>query len=209
MSSRILLALFVGTMMSVVTAQASPAGDERDPEKTEVNSYGIDTAHSSISFKVRHLGLANVTGAFRFYEVDLVMNPNDLSTLRTEAVVQVESIDTGIEKRDNHLRSADFFEAAVYPTIKFVSREVRKIDGSEFELVGDLTIRDITREVVLEAEVVGTAVGPMGETRIGLEASGEISRKDFGLTWNNLTEAGGIIVGDKVKMVLEVQAIQS
>ena len=157
MTPRLLLALFVGTLMSLSSASASPGDDDRNPATAEVKTYSIDAAHSSVSFKVRHLGLANVTGSFRSYEVDLAMDPDDLSTLRTEAVIQVESIDTGIDKRDDHLRSADFFEAASYPTIKFVSKEVRNIDGSEFELVGDLTIRDVTREVVLEAEVVGTA----------------------------------------------------
>jgi polyisoprenoid-binding protein YceI len=208
MTPRLFPASLVGETTTVASASASPVGDDRDADDTAVNSYKIDTAHSSVSFKVRHLGLANVRGAFRSYEVDLTMNPNDLSTFQTEAIIHVESIDTGIEKRDNHLRSADFFGADTYPTIGFVSKEIRNADGPGFELVGDLTIRDITREIVLETEVVGTAPGPMGESRIGLEASVVISRKDFGLTWDNLTEAGGVIVGDEVTITLEVQAIE-
>ncbi|MDX1741757.1 MAG: YceI family protein, partial [Rhodothermales bacterium] len=155
MTPRLLLALFVGTLMSFSSTAASPSDDDRNPATSEVKSYSIDAAHSSVSFKVRHLGLANVTGSFRSYEVDLAMDPDDLSTLRTEAVFQVESIDTGIDKRDDHLRSADFFEAASYPTIKFVSKEVRNIDGSEFELVGDLI--DIATSNRLRAEARGVA----------------------------------------------------
>jgi polyisoprenoid-binding protein YceI len=199
-----LLGVFLGASTADAKVPGNPGGDD-----DSVYMYSVDASHSSIAFKVRHLGLASVTGAFRSYEVQLAMNPGDLKTLSAETVIDVQSIDTGIEKRDNHLRSADFFDVETFPTIRFVSKEVRNVVGTDFELVGELTIRDITREIVLSGQLVGTAEGPGGETRVGMEASAEISRKEFGLTWNNLTEAGGIIVGDEVKLVLEVQAIQS
>ena len=203
----------LGTLFLLASAHTSAFADgvagKQQSDDPVVYTYKVDAAHSSISFKVRHLGIVNVNGAFSSYEVQLAMNPDDLSTLRTDVSVDVMSVDTGIEKRDNHLRSADFFSAEAFPTMKFVSKEVRNVDGSAFDLVGDLTIRGVTKEVVLSGELVGSVVGPMGQPRVGLEAAGTINRGDFGLVWNNLTEAGGVIVSDEVKILIEVQAIQS
>ncbi len=190
------------------SAFAEGAADQRSDDPV-VYTYKVDTAHSSISFKVRHLGIVNVNGAFPSYDVQLAMNPDDLSTLRADVSIDVTSVDTGIEKRDNHLRSEDFFSAEAFPTMRFVSKEVRSVEGSTFDLVGDLTIRGVTKEVVLSGELVGSVVGPMGQPRVGLEATGTINRSEFGLVWNSLTETGGIIVSDEVKILIEVQAIQT
>jgi polyisoprenoid-binding protein YceI len=134
----------------------------------------------------------------------VTFDPEDLSTLKAEATIQVTSIDTGIERRDNHLRSDDFFNAEQFPEMKFVSKSVRNIDGESFELVGDLTIRDITKEVVLEGEFYG--VGMMGETRkAGFQAETTVNRFDYNLKWDRLTEAGGLVVAEEVKITLDLE----
>ena len=168
-------------------------------------TYNIDAAHSSVAFKVRHLGITSVNGNFSDYTANVTMEGDDLSTVQAEATIQVGSIDTGIERRDGHLLSDDFFSAETYPTMTFVSKEVRNVDGEEFELVGDLTIRDVTNEVVLEVEYTGSAM--MGETKkVAFEAEGKINRFDYGLQWDRLTEAGGLVVGEDVRLILELQA---
>ena len=167
-------------------------------------TFVADKAHSNVGFRVRHLGIANVNGAFEDYEATVTFDPADINTLQAEAVIQVSSIDTGIERRDNHLRSDDFFNAEAHPEIRFKSKEVRNIDGDSFELVGDLSIRDVTREVVLASEFFG--VGAMGETKkAGFEASVTINRFDYNLKWDRLTEAGGLVVSENVRIRLDLE----
>ncbi len=174
----------------------------------DVPTYSIDLAHSSVGFHVRHLGITKVNGRFNEFESSVHVDPDDLSTLEASAVIQVGSIDTGVEKRDGHLKSADFFDAENHPTMTFRSREVRHIDGDRFELVGDLTIRGTTREVVLDGQFVGAAT--MGDSRrIAIEASTTINRFDYGLVWDAVTEMGGLIVSKDVLIQLEIQAIQN
>ncbi len=171
-------------------------------------TYVVDKAHSQIGFRVRHLGISNVTGAFRDFEAQVVFDKDDLSTLEASATIDVASIDTGIERRDNHLRSADFFDAETYPTITFQSTGVEEIDGNRFKLRGDLTIKDVTKPVVLDAELLGTAPGMRGGEVAAFSATGVINRFDYGLTWNNLTEAGGIVVGEEVTLLIELEAVR-
>lgn len=168
-------------------------------------TYQVDPSHSNLGFKVRHLGLSSVNGTFTEYEATATVDPADLTTLQAQATIQVASVDTGVERRDNHLRSDDFFNAEAHPTMTFVSTGVRNVDGNEFELVGDLTIRDVTKEVVLEGELVGMAE-MRGNTVLGFELEGRINRFDYGLKWNSLTEAGGLIVGEEVRLILELEA---
>ncbi|QXD14075.1 YceI family protein [Rhodocaloribacter litoris] len=191
-------------LLPVLVAVLLLAGFVNDRPKAV---YKADLAHSYVGFQVRHLGVSNVKGRFKEYDVTLEMEGTDLRTLKASGTVNVNSIDTGIERRDNHLRSPDFFEVETFPTITFVSKEVRNIDGNAFELVGDLTIKDVTKEVMLEAEFLGTA--KMGDSeRAGFTAETTINRKDFNLTWDRLTEAGGLVVGHDVKLVLEIEAIK-
>lgn len=174
------------------------------PAKGVKTTYVVDKAHSNIGFRVRHLGISSVNGNFSDYEASVELDPSDLSTLKASATVQIASIDTGIERRDNHLRSDDFFNADSFPTMSFESKKVRNIDGSMFELVGDLTIRDVTKEVVLKGEFLG--VGQMGETKkAGFEASTTINRFDYNLKWDRLTEAGGLVVAENVKITLDLE----
>lgn len=184
------------------------AGVEPDPDKpanqSRVSTFVADKAHSQVGFRVRHLGITSVNGKFTDYDAKVMFDPNDLSTLKAEATIKVTSVETGIERRDNHLRSDDFFNAEKFPEMKFVSKSVRNIDGEEFELVGDLTIRDVTKEVVLEGEFYG--VGQMGDTKkAGFEAETTISRFDYNLKWDRLTEAGGLVVAEEVKIQLDLE----
>jgi polyisoprenoid-binding protein YceI len=204
-------------MISILHAAALPAiiafsapgiHGGTDTTAVDVPTYSVDEAHSSIGFKVRHLGITNVNGRFADFDATFRVDPEDLSTLEATATIQVGSIDTGAEKRDGHLKSDDFFDAASHPAITFVSKGVRNVDGDEFELVGDLTIRGTTREVVLDGTFLGEAT--MGDSRrVAIEASTEINRFDYGLKWNAVTEIGGLIVSEKVKILLEIQAVQN
>ncbi len=171
-------------------------------------TYTIDKIHSTVQFKVRHLGISTVTGSFGEYDATVMMEGEDLSTLSATATFNVASIDTGVERRDGHLKSDDFFSAETYPEMTFESTGVRNIDGNDFELVGNLTIRDVTKEVVLEGELLGVTPGMQGETRAGIEAEAKINRKEFGLTWDRITEAGSIVVSEDVRIILELQLVQ-
>jgi polyisoprenoid-binding protein YceI len=200
--------LHAAALPAIIAFSAPGIHGGTDSTTVDVPTYSVDEAHSSIGFKVRHLGITNVSGRFADFEATVRMDPEDLSTLETTATIQVGSVDTGVEKRDGHLKSDDFFDAANHPVITFVSKGVRNVEGDEFELVGDLTIRGTTREVVLDGTYLGSA--SMGEShRIAIEASTEISRFDYGLKWDAVTELGGLIVSEKVRIILEIQAVQN
>lgn len=192
----------------------APADDpEPEPAVTEATTeavtWNLDPFHSEATFFVRYLGLSRVTGVFHDFDVELTADPDDLSSLETTATVQVGSIDTRVEDRDDHLRSPDFFDAESFPEMTFVSSEVRDIDGSSFTLVGDLTIKDVTREVEFDAELLGTAVGMQGNERAAFTATTVIDRMDYGVSWNELTDAGGIIVGHDVTITLDLQMLKA
>lgn len=169
-------------------------------------TYVIDNSHSTVGFNVRHAGIAKVRGSFGDFEGSLVVG-EDFVNSKADVVIQTASVDTRNEARDQHLRSADFFNVEAHPTMAFNTTAVEG-DGEEFNLVGDLTINGVTKPVKLEVEYNGTAVDPFGNTRVGFEAGTVINRKDFGLTWNAALEAGGVLVSDKVAIVLEVSAIK-
>ncbi len=167
--------------------------------------YAIDKAHSAVSFRVRHLGISNVTGYFRQYDASIELDGNDLRTFKATASIDVASIDTENGMRDNHLKSPDFFEVEKYPKLTFTSKRIQNINGNNFQIVGDLTIKATTKEVVLNAEYLGTT--RMRDTdKVGFSASTTINRKEFGLMWDRITEAGGIVVSDEVRINLEIEA---
>jgi polyisoprenoid-binding protein YceI len=168
------------------------------------SSWEVDRSHSQIGFKVRHLGIANVRGAFNEFEVTMQFDPADLTSLQVETAIDANSIDTGNERRDDHLRSDDFFNVEQFPALTFISKEVRNAEGDAFELVGDLTIRDVTKEVVLEAEFFG-AVTQRNGRKAGFEAVATINRFDYGLKWDRVTEASGLVVGENVEIILELE----
>ncbi|MDD2985089.1 YceI family protein [Flavobacterium sp.] len=163
----------------------------------------IDSTHSEIAFKVKHMMISTVTGHFEDFHSSAKTNGDDFNGASLNFSAKTASINTKNKDRDAHLKSDDFFNAEKFPEMTFVSKSF-----SGEKLVGDLTIRDVTKEVTLEAELNGIAVDPYGQTKAGFEIRGEINRKDFNLTWNSITEAGSIVVSDKVKLVVDVQFIK-
>ncbi|MFW5955511.1 MAG: YceI family protein [Rhodothermales bacterium] len=173
-----------------------------------VRTYDVDASHSTVEFKVRHLGFSKVTGRFTKFDASVEMEPGDLSTLQVEASVDVRSIETGDAKRDEHLRSEDFFAGETHPTMQFTSTGVTRVSGNEFTLAGDLTIRGTTRPVEIHGTYLGQATDPWGASRIAIEGTTRINREDFGLTWNQTLETGGLLVSKEVEIALEVQGVQ-
>ncbi|MCW8860160.1 MAG: YceI family protein [Deltaproteobacteria bacterium] len=169
-------------------------------------TFQVDTAHTQIHFSVQHLVVFKVRGNFNDFTGTITADPKTRTIMAAEATIKTASIDTRNEKRDKHLRSPDFFDTAKYPEIMFKSKKVTG-SGDNITLVGDLTMKDVTREVVLTGSFLGTTKGPMGNLRAGFEASGEINRKDFGLNWNKVTETGGLVVGDEITIGLEIESI--
>lgn len=168
--------------------------------------FQLDTAHTQIHFSVQHLVVFKVRGNFTDFTGVIEADSKNRTLISAAATIQAASIDTRIDKRDQHLRSADFFDTANYPQIHFKSKSVTG-SGDHIIMVGDLTIKGITKEIILEGSFLGTAAGPGGKLRAGFEATGMLNRKDFGLTWNKVTETGSIIVGDEVQIGLEVESI--
>jgi polyisoprenoid-binding protein YceI len=172
-------------------------------------TWNIDTTHSGIGFSVRHMVFAKVRGRFASWTGSVQLDPTDLSSASVEAEIEAASIDTGVEDRDNHLRSADFFNAEQFPTVSFKSTGVEHAGGDRYRITGDLTIRDVTREVVLDAEYGGQGKDPWGNQRVAVTAQTSIDRSDFGLTWNQVLEAGGVLVGERIDIELDVQAVRA
>lgn len=171
-----------------------------------LSTYAIDPSHSRLGFTVRHMGFSKVRGAFEQFEGTLQLDPDNLESIQADATIQADSITTNDEKRDEHLRSADFFEVENYPTITFKSTEVRDVDGSTFTIVGEFTLHGVTKTLELEGEFLGAGRDPFGNDKVALEARTTINRKDFGLNWNAALETGGVLVSDKVDIELEIQA---
>lgn len=173
-----------------------------------VEKWEIDSSHSGIHFSVRHMVVAKVRGQFARWSGSVVADDGDLSRASIQAVIDASSIDTGVIDRDTHLKSADFFDVAKYPELSFRSRRVDKQSDEVFRVEGELTIRGTTREVVLEVEYSGRTKDPWGNERAGFTAKTAIDRKDFGLTWNQILEAGGVMVGERVTIEIEVEAVK-
>ena len=172
-------------------------------------TWKIDTAHSEIHFKVKHMMVSTVTGSFDEFDATVVTDGDqNFEGAQIKFSAKTSSVNTRNEQRDEHLKSDDFFNAQQYPEIKFISTSFKKLSDNEYVLKGDLTIRDHTQPVTLEVEYNGTAVDPYGQTKAGFEISGKVSRKDFGLKWNAVTEAGGVVVSDQVRLDLNVQLIK-
>jgi polyisoprenoid-binding protein YceI len=169
-------------------------------------TYDIDSSHSSAQFSVRHLMISNVEGEFKKVTGTVVYDPGDLRASRVEAVIDANTINTRDEKRDRHLKSADFFDIAKFPTLTFKSKEFRKTNG-KLQIKGDLSMRGVTREVVLDVDGPAAEVtDALGNARLGATATTKISRKNWGFTWNKTIETGGVIVGDEVTITLDIEA---
>jgi len=173
-----------------------------------VNTYAIDAMHSTAEFSVKHLMVSTVKGRFKQLDGKIYLDEPEPSRSSVEATIDVASVDTGVEMRDNDLRSDNFFAADRFPTIRFESKSVERVDDDTWRVRGDLTIRDVTREVVLDTEFEGRGKGFQGEERLGFTAQTTLNRHDFGLNYNAVLETGGVVVGDKVKITLHIEAVK-
>lgn len=168
----------------------------------------LDPTHSELQFKVKHLMITTVTGSIKSFEASLTTEgDNDFTNAEISFSGDINSIDTGNKDRDNHLKSGDFFDAEKFPTINFKSTNVEK-DGDDYIVKGDLTIKDVTKSVKLNAEFGGIATDPWGNTKAGFTLSGKINRTEFGLTWNAALETGGVMVSEEVKILGELQFVK-
>lgn len=175
---------------------------------TETSTWTIDAGHSLAEFAVKHMMVSTTKGRFSEVAGAVVLNETDFGKSTADVTINVASVQTHDEKRDAHLRSADFFDADSYPTITFKSTGIEQRGKDKFNLIGDLTIRGVTQQVVLESEFNGRGKSPWGSEVIAFSAETQISRKDFGLTWNVALETGGVVVSDRVKIAIEVEAIK-
>lgn len=171
-----------------------------------MTTWNADTTHSAINFSVRHMVFAKVRGRFAKWSGTLDLDPADITKASVSVEIEAASVDTGVADRDNHLRSADFFNAVEFPRLTFVSKKVEKA-GSKYAVHGDLTIRGTTKPVVLDVSYDGTAKDPWGNQRVAFTASTSVNRFDYGLTWNQALETGGLLVGDKIDIEIELQAV--
>ncbi|MDP1784460.1 MAG: YceI family protein [Sulfuricurvum sp.] len=187
MKNRFITAMVSGLLLGSVSLFGAP--------------YSVDTSHSSVGFKVKHMMISTVSGNFSGFSGSYDLQKGVLKSL--SGTVKTNTINTGITKRDDHLRSADFFDAAQYPEIAFtmVSHKGKKVTG-------DLSMHGVTKKVTLDIDMGGEVMDPMGNKRSGFVLSGSVNRKDFGLNWNKAMEAGGVVVGEEVKMIIEVEGIE-
>ena len=176
--------------------------------ETRLATYRLEPAHSSVEFAVKHMLIATSKGRFHDYDVVAQVDENDFSNSSATVTIKAESIDTRTPDRDGHLRSADFFDVENYPEITFTSRRIEPHKG-DWRITGDLTVRGVTREIVLDAEVSGPVTDPWGGKRIGVSASGKINRKEFGMQWNAALDNGGFVLADDVKLNIEVELLKA
>ena len=182
-----------------------------DPATTVIEDiagdYTLDASHTRLGFSARHAMVTTVRGAFKEFEGTAHVDTANPANSKVDVTIKTESVDTGVEDRNAHLRSGDFFEVEKYPTISFASTDVER-DGDDWTITGDLTIKDVTKPVTIEFESTGSARDPFGNLRICFEGRTTLSRKDWGLTWNAALETGGVLVSDKIKLEFDISAIQ-
>lgn len=179
------------------------------PAAASAGSWAIDTDHSNVGFKVRHMMVSNVKGEFGKYSGKVEIDDKDVTKSKVEVVIDTASINTGVAKRDEHLKSAEFFDVAKYPTMTFVSKTVKKAGANKLKVYGYLTLHGVTKEAVLDVEGPTKAFkDPWGNIKRGASATARINRKEFGLTWNAAIESGGVAVGDEVTIALEMELLK-
>jgi polyisoprenoid-binding protein YceI len=182
-----------------------PGGVALEEERTTVK-WNLDPAHSSIEFSVRHMGFASVRGRFKTFTLDVETDGRNRPS-RIDATIDAASIDTGEPQRDEHLRSADFLDAERFPEIRFTSNRIEGLAGSRMRVSGDLAIRGTAKPVTFEVDVRDPINDPFGNVRVAGEANGKLNRKDWGLTWNQVLEAGALLVGEEIAFMVDVQAV--
>ena len=174
----------------------------------ELPNWGVDLVHSSVGFTVRHLVVSKVRGKFTRWSGTIRMDEHDLARTEVDVAIETASVDTGVEQRDNHLRSPDFFDVAKYPTMTFKSTRVEKAPDGALRLHGNLTLHGVTKPVVLDVEFAGSQKDPWGGLRAGFSARTSLDRREFGLAYNQLLETGGVVVGEKVDVDIEIEAVK-
>lgn len=170
-------------------------------------SWDIDVSHSAIHFWVRHMIISKVHGRFAKWAGTIALDEQDLTRSTIDVRIDAASIDTQVADRDTHLKSADFLDVAKYPELTFRSKRIEKA-GEDYRVVGDLSLHGVTREVTLQAEFAGSGKDPWGNTRAGFSAKASLDRRDYGLVWNAALEAGGVLVGEKVEITIELEAVK-
>jgi polyisoprenoid-binding protein YceI len=183
--------------------------DEGQMVRAPAGTWKVDPTHSSVGFEVKHMMISTVRGHFRVFDGTLEAAEDDPANSRVSGSVDVASIDTGNAERDEHLRSPDFFDAEHYPQIRFESTRIAHVEGGTYNVWGDLTIKDVTREVEMTATVEGAGQDPWGTERVGIAIRGEIDRTEFGLRWQQKLAAGGLLVGENVKVLADVSAVRA
>lgn len=172
-------------------------------------NWKIDNLHSEVGFKVRHMMISNVRGNFAEFDASAETNDDSFDGAKFAFSAKIASINTGVADRDGHLKSPDFFDEANYPELKFVSTNAVNNGDGNFEIVGEMEIRGVKKEVKLKADFSGVAVDPYGQTKVGFSIEGKIKRSEFGLQWSAVTEAGSIVVGDEVTLLAELQFVKA
>jgi polyisoprenoid-binding protein YceI len=170
--------------------------------------WQVDGAHSAVNLTVRHMVISKVRGRFTKWNAKLALDTADLTRSSVDVDIEAASIDTGVADRDNHLRSPDFLDAQKHPLLSYKSRRVEALSPERLRVIGDLTIRNVTREIALDVEYGGQGKDPWGNQRVGFTATASLNRKEFGLTWNQALETGGVLVADRVDIEIELQAIK-
>ncbi|MEX1030125.1 MAG: YceI family protein [Paenibacillaceae bacterium] len=168
--------------------------------------WAVDVSHSSIDFSIRHMMIAKVKGTFHTFEAEIEANPADLTTAKIKFSIDVASVDTRNTDRDNHLRSADFFDVENMPKMTFEAKQITRSDSNEYDVVGDLTLHGVTRSEKFAVIFEGSGTDPWGNEKVGFSATGALNRSDYGLTYNAALETGGILIGDEVKITIEIEA---
>ena len=186
----------MATATAVATRPAIPTG-----------TWTVDPVHSKVGFAVKHMGVATVRGEFREFAGTIEIG-EDLASSQAHGVVKAGSVNTNQEQRDEYLRSADFFEAAAYPELRFESKRIEEIDHETLQIVGDLTLHGVTHELELRAEILGTGHGANDEERLGLEVTGEVSRRQYGMRFNAALGSGNAVVADRVRLELDIAAVK-
>jgi len=171
-------------------------------------NWGIDKAHSKIQFDIDHMVISEVSGQFQDYNASITATKDDFSDVKIDLSIQAKSIDTDNEKRDQHLASADFFNAEKYPTITFKSNKLEKVSDNKYKLTGDFTMHGVTKKISLDVKYGGTLKDPWGNTRAGFKVTGTINRTEYGLTYNSVLEAGGVMIGEEVRINCNIELVQ-
>ncbi len=172
------------------------------------SNWAFDVAHSSISFSISHMVISEVDGRFDKFEGTISNTKEDFSDAKIQLAIDVASINTGDEKRDEHLKNADFFDVEKYPKIKFVSKSMKKVSGNKYKLTGNFTMHGVTKEIILDAKYGGTIKDPWGNIKAGFKITGSLNRTDYGLKYNSVMETGGLMIGEEIEITCKVELLK-